>query len=257
MLKKILITNDDGFEAQGLHALKQTLKNIADVTVVAPSSEKSACSHSITLTRPLRFIELDDGFFKLDDATPSDCIYLALETMFKNKKPDLIISGINHGANMGEDITYSGTCGGAMEGTLQGVPSIAISLLYQNDSIKRYGFSLACDITLELIKQIFNKGYPLSGREFLNLNIPAVSKNNYKGIKIANAGNRIYTTKAQLHKNPKGLEYYWLDTPCIDFINDKTSNSDLEATFNDYASLTPIKLDLTSYESIKTLKSWL
>ena len=154
-MKEILITNDDGFEAAGILALRDALSQIANVVVVAPSSEKSACSHSITLTRPLRFIQLDDGFFKLDDATPSDCVYLALETMYKNKKPDLIISGINHGANVGEDITYSGTCGGAMEGTLQGVCSIAVSQLYKNDSLDKFGFSLACEITLELIKNIF------------------------------------------------------------------------------------------------------
>ena len=126
-MKKILITNDDGYESEGLLALIDALKDMAHITVVAPSSEKSACGHSLTLTRPLSFVSVGDDFFKLDDGTPSDCIYLALHSMFENNKPDLVISGINKGSNMGEDITYSGTAAGAMEGVLQGVPAIAIS----------------------------------------------------------------------------------------------------------------------------------
>lgn len=255
-MKEILITNDDGFEAAGLLALRDKLRQIANVTVVAPSSEKSACAHSITLTRPLRFIQLDDGFFKLDDATPSDCIYLALETMFKHKKPDLVISGINHGANVGEDITYSGTCGGAMEGTLQGVNSIAVSQLYNNDSLDKFGFDLACEITLELVQNIFENGYPLDGREFLNLNIPAVSKNEYKGLKIVPVGQQNYNTNAQIHRNPRGLEYYWLGTPGIRYAADLGYDCDITTLNQNYASLTPIKLDMTSYKSIEILKNW-
>lgn len=255
-MKEILITNDDGFEAAGLLALRDKLRQIANVTVVAPSSEKSACAHSITLTRPLRFIQLDDGFFKLDDATPSDCIYLALETMFKHKKPDLVISGINHGANVGEDITYSGTCGGAMEGTLQGINSIAVSQLYNNDSLDKFGFDLACEITLELVQNIFENGYPLDGREFLNLNIPAVSKNEYKGLKIVPVGQQNYNTNAQIHRNPRGLEYYWLGTPGIRYAADLGYDCDITTLNQNYASLTPIKLDMTSYKSIEILKNW-
>ena len=255
-MKEILITNDDGFEAAGLLSLRDKLRQIANVTVVAPSSEKSACAHSITLTRPLRFIQLDDGFFKLDDATPSDCIYLALETMFKHKKPDLIISGVNHGANVGEDITYSGTCGGAMEGTLQGVNSIAVSQLYNNDSLDKFGFDLACEITLELVQNIFENGYPLDGREFLNLNIPAVSKNEYKGLKIVPVGQQNYNTNAQIHRNPRGLEYYWLGTPGIRYAADLGYDCDITTLNQNYASLTPIKLDMTSYKSIEILQNW-
>lgn len=255
-MKEILLTNDDGYEAKGLLELKSALKDIANVTIVAPSTQKSACAHSITLNRPLRFVQLDDGFYKLDDATPSDCVYLALETLFNGKKPDLIVSGINHGANLGEDITYSGTCAGAMEGTLQGVNSLACSLYYQNDSIENFGFELACDVTLGLIEKIFKFGFPLSGREFLNLNIPAVSKKDYKGLKIVSAGNRVYTTKAQLGRDPRGMEYYWLGEPSVDHLNSPDDECDLNSIFSGFASLTPIKLDLTSYESLERLKMW-
>jgi len=126
---KILVTNDDGYEAKGLLCLVEALRELKDVevTVVAPANEKSACGHSLTLTRPLRFVSVDDDFYKLEDGTPSDCVYLSLSTMFENDKPDLLVSGINRGSNMGEDITYSGTAAGAMEGVLHDVPSIAIS----------------------------------------------------------------------------------------------------------------------------------
>jgi len=127
MKKEILITNDDGFDAAGLKALIEALKDIAHLTIVAPTSEKSACGHSLTLTRPLRFVQVDDDFYKLDDGTPSDCVYLALHSLYADKKPDLLVSGINRGANMGEDITYSGTVAGAMEAVLHDVPAIAIS----------------------------------------------------------------------------------------------------------------------------------
>ena len=126
-MKKILITNDDGYESAGLLALIEALDGLGQITVVAPSTEKSACGHSLTLTRPLSFISVGDDFYKLDDGTPSDCVYLALHSLFEESKPDLLISGINKGSNMGEDITYSGTAAAAMEAVLHSVPAIAIS----------------------------------------------------------------------------------------------------------------------------------
>jgi len=127
-MKRILITNDDGHESLGLHRLAEALKPLGEVTVVAPSQEKSACGHSLTLTRPLHFISIDDNFYKLDDGTPTDCVFLALHKIFDEEhRPDIVISGINRGANMGEDITYSGTASAAMEAVLQGIPAIAIS----------------------------------------------------------------------------------------------------------------------------------
>ena len=123
MKKEILITNDDGFDANGLKALIEALEDISHLTIVAPTSEKSACGHSLALTKPLRFVQVDDDFYKLDDGTPSDCVYLALHSIYEDKKPDLLISGINSGANMGEDITCSGT----VAGVLHDVPAIAIS----------------------------------------------------------------------------------------------------------------------------------
>lgn len=160
-MKEILITNDDGYESKGLKKLVAMLKKEfkAKITVVAPSSEKSACSHSITLVRPLQFVKVKKRFYKLDDGTPADCIYLALHAFYKKKLPDLVISGINKGANVGEDITYSGTCAGAMEAVLQGVPAIAFSQFYKNH--EKIDYENALKIIKKLVKKIFNQGFPL------------------------------------------------------------------------------------------------
>lgn len=256
-MKEILITNDDGFEAYGILELAKALKSKYKVTVISPSVEKSACAHSITITKPLRLIKLDDGFFKVDDGTPADCIFLGLHSLFNDKKPDLIISGINHGANMAEDITYSGTCGGAMEGVLQGVPSLAVSQLYMGDSLIKYGFDLACEVTLEIVEKIFQNGYPLPKKKFLNLNIPAVSKSDYKGLKVTHAGEKIYYTDANLSKNPRGVEYYWLGQNSMNFDASKNIGTDLDLGFNGFATLTPVTLDLTDYKEIDGLKKWM
>ncbi|WP_172201731.1 5'/3'-nucleotidase SurE [Campylobacter sp. RM16188] len=252
-MKEILITNDDGFEAKGLHELARALKEIPDtnVTIVAPSSEKSACAHSLTLTKPLRFIKIDDNFFKLDDATPSDCVYLALHALY-NKKPDLIISGINHGANLGEDITYSGTCGAAMEGVLQGVKSIAFSQFYKNDSIDMLGFSLAREIVKFIIPRVLDGRICLPERQFLNVNIPAVTQKDFKGYQVVPVGRRSYATHATLNRNPRGVEYYWLGNAALDY--EQGDPSDISVVNEGYASLTPIMLDMTAHASLNSLK---
>ena len=252
-MKEILITNDDGFEAAGLLALKEALNELdgINVTIVAPSSEKSACAHSLTLTRPLRFIKLDDNFFKLDDATPSDCVYLALHALY-NKKPDLVISGINHGANLGEDITYSGTCGAAMEGVLQGIRSIAFSQFYVNNSINELGFDLAKEVVKFITPKVLEGEISLNPREFLNVNIPAIASKNFKGYTAVPAGRRTYATHAALNRNPRGVEYYWLGNAALDYEGGEPS--DISKVNEGFATITPIKLDMTSYESLAALQ---
>ena len=257
MMKNILITNDDGFDAEGILALVDALKDLAKITVVAPASEKSACGHGITLTRPLRFISVDDDFYKLDDGTPSDCIYLALNTMFENKKPDLVISGINRGANMGEDITYSGTAAGAMEGVLNGVPSIAISqvMTKTEDGSYDYSFDLAKIVIKDLVEKIFNGSFPLEERKFLNINVPNIKESEHKGYRVTKAGYRNYGNDAHMHRNPRGEEYYWLGLHPLDFKEDP--KSDYQAILDGFISITPIKLDMTSYDDIIELEKWI
>ena len=255
-MKKILITNDDGYESEGLLALIDALKDMAHITVVAPSSEKSACGHSLTLTRPLSFVSVGDDFFKLDDGTPSDCIYLALHSMFENNKPDLVISGINKGSNMGEDITYSGTAAGAMEGVLQGVPAIAISQV-MDFSEPMGDFELAKKAIRAIVEKIFAGDFPLKEREFININVPF----NASELKfsVTYAGYRYYGNDAHLHRNPRGMEYYWLGLHPLDFKprEGRSNLCDFEAIEQGMVSLTPIKLDMSAYKSMKQLQEWL
>ncbi len=258
--KSILITNDDGFWSKGLHALVDALRPHYFVTVVAPTTEKSACSHSLTLTRPLNFIEIEDDFFKLDDGTPTDCIFLALNKLFdENRKPDLVISGINKGANMGEDITYSGTAAGAMEAVLQGIPAIAVSQVCTDScqNIDTYGYELACQTVLDIVDRIFSDSFPLPPRKFLNINIPPISPKECKGYKITRAGNRVYGNDAQVHHNPRGIEYYWIGLPRLDWLDTPGHITDFEATNEGYISITPVHLDMTSYDDIELLERWI
>jgi len=262
MKKTILLTNDDGFESKGLMALKEALSPLAEIIIVAPTLEKSACAHSLTLTRPLRFVELEKNFYKLDDGTPSDCVFLALNKLFKDKKPDLVVSGINIGANMGEDITYSGTAAGAMEAVLQGVPAIAISQVCRSNckDVEKLEYKLAKETIAKIVKKVFEDGYPLDERRFLNINIPPVNPTNCKGIKITHAGKREYGNHAEVHINPRGQEYYWIGLPKLDWHpnhNPHSDYSDFEAIKEDFVSITPIHLDMTHYQSIKNLKEWI
>ncbi len=255
-MKHILITNDDGYESEGLLSLVEALDGVGMITVVAPSTEKSACGHSLTLSHPLSFVSVGDDFYKLDDGTPSDCIYLALHSLFDAKKPDLVISGINKGSNMGEDITYSGTAAGAMEAVLHGVPAIAISQVM--DFTKPVpDFALAKKTVRALVDKIFSGEFPLPERQFLNVNIPSeVSEGD---MRVTYAGYRFYANDAHLHRNPRGMEYYWLGLHPLDFKprEGKTALSDFEAIEAGYVSVSPIQLDLTAYETMQKLEEWL
>ena len=257
MSYKILVTNDDGYEAKGLLCLVKALKELDDVevTVVAPANEKSACGHSLTLVRPLRFVSVEDDFYKLDDGTPSDCVYLSLSTLFEHKKPDLLVSGINRGSNMGEDITYSGTAAGAMEGVLHDVPSIAISQVM--DFTDPDGdYSLAVKTIKKLVTKIRKGSFPLPQREFLNINIPA--KTSEATMKVTYAGYRFYANDSHVHRNPRGEEHYWLGLHPLNFAPRESAKglSDYEAIEAGHISITPIMLDLSAYKSMKTLEEW-
>jgi 5'-nucleotidase len=254
---KILVTNDDGYEANGLLALVKALKELEDVevTVVAPANEKSACGHSLTLVRPLRFVGVDDDFYKLDDGTPSDCVYLSLSTIYNDEKPDLLISGINRGSNMGEDITYSGTAAGAMEGVLHDIPSIAISQV-MDFSDPSGDFSLATKTIKTIVTKIRENSFPLPEREFININIPHGVKD--AQMKVTYAGYRFYANDSHMHRNPRGEEHYWLGLHPLNFTPRKgvEGMSDYEAIEAGYISLTPIMLDLSAYKSMNRLETW-
>ena len=255
---RILVTNDDGYEAKGLLCLVEALKELpnVEVMVVAPANEKSACGHSLTLVRPLRFVGVDDDFFKLDDGTPSDCVYLSLSAIYRDEKPDLLVSGINRGSNMGEDITYSGTAAGAMEGVLHDIPSIAISQVM--DFINPAGdFSLAQKTIKKLVTKIREGKFPLPERENLNVNIPADIDE--AKMQVTYAGYRFYANDSHLHRNPRGEEHYWLGLHPLDFSPREGASgvSDYEAIKAGMISVTPIMLDLSAYKSMQRLEDWI
>ncbi|WP_417325701.1 5'/3'-nucleotidase SurE [Halarcobacter sp.] len=260
-MKQILITNDDGFDAIGLKALVEALSPIAKIVVVAPAKNKSACGHSLTLDKPLRMVHVDDDFYKIDDGTPTDCIFISLNNLFKEGyKPDLVISGINIGANMGEDVTYSGTAAGAMEAVLQGVPAIAISQVCKDrcqDIKNGWDFALAKDTISKLAKKILDNEFPLGERRFLNVNIPPIKKEECKGIKITKAGYREYGNDTHRHHNPRGEEYYWIGLHPLIWQESENKDCDFEAVKANYISITPIMLDLTSYDDIDKLNTWI
>jgi 5'-nucleotidase len=259
-MKEILITNDDGYESPGLLALADALGPLGHVTIVAPTLEKSASGHSLTLTRPLRFIEVDDDFFKLDDGTPTDCVFLALNKLYRpDHLPDIVISGINRGANMGEDITYSGTAAAAMEATLQGIPAIAISQVCEGNcqEIDGPGYELAKRAIAELAGKVIDGSFPLGDREFLNVNIPPISPSASKGHIATRAGKRAYGNDAQIHRNPRGFEYYWIGLPRLDWLESDGCITDFEAVNEGYISITPVQLDMTAHDKINTLQNWI
>ncbi|MAC85264.1 MAG: 5'/3'-nucleotidase SurE [Arcobacter sp.] len=260
-MKQILLTNDDGFDAIGLKALIEALRPIAKIIIVAPAKNKSACGHSLTLDRPLRLDRVDDDYYRVDDGSPTDCVFISLNNLFKDGyKPDLVISGINIGANMGEDITYSGTAAAAMEAVLQGVPAIAISQVCKkgcNDIKNAWDFALARQTIASLAKKILDNNFPLEERKFLNVNIPPIKPDECNGIKITNAGYREYGNDTHRHHNPRGEEFYWVGLHPLIWKESENKTCDFEAIKANYISITPIMLDLTSYEDIENIENWL
>ena len=259
--KKIFLTNDDGWDAKGLKKLIEALQPIAQLTVVAPATEKSASAHSMTLTRPMKLISVDDDFYKMDDGTPTDCVFIGLNNLYDDdNKPDLVISGINIGSNMGEDTTYSGTVAGASEAVLQGVPGIAISQVF-NDlntcSKNVWEYELACKTILDITKKIFDGQFPLDERKLLNINIPPCSINECNGIKITNVGYREYGNDSHRYVSPRGEEVFWIGLHPLIWKTNKTKSCDFEAIKDNFVSITPIQLDMTSYNDIDKLKEWI
>lgn len=264
--KTILLTNDDGFSSVGIKKLKEALSDIAKIIVVAPISEKSACGHGLTITKPLKLIEMEKDFYALDDGGPTDCVYIAMCELFKEKRPDLLISGINIGSNLGEDTTYSGTCAGAIEGSIKGIKSIAISQVLRDkkaetSKMDQRDFSNATNFIRNLAQRILYEDLKLdifNDRKFLNINIPDTKE--IKGVKITNLGFRIYKDSSLKRVNPRGEEYHWigLNMPiCKERVNEISNNiiSDHKAIKEGYISITPLKLDNTSYQDIEILQS--
>ena len=259
-LKNILITNDDGYDAIGMKHLVEVLKPIANIVVVAPSNNKSACAHSMTLNTFLKFKEIRKDWYKLEDGTPTDCVFLGLHNLYKDKLPDLVISGINIGSNMGEDTTYSGTVAGAMEAVLQNVPAISISQVFDDDAKilgDDFDYLLAKKTILDIVTKILDGKFPLGERKLLNINIPPCSIKQCNGINITKVGSRIYGSDCQKDKDPRGNTLHWIGLHPLLWNESQNKDCDFEAIKQNKISITPIQLDMTSYDDIENLKQWI
>ncbi|HEX7154459.1 MAG TPA: 5'/3'-nucleotidase SurE [Thermoanaerobaculia bacterium] len=243
MTPLILVTNDDGIYSQGIRKLADSLKPLGDVVIVAPDREQSAASHALTLNRPLRVLQIQPNEW-IVDGTPSDCVNLAVLKLFKERRPDIIVSGINFGPNLGDDVTYSGTISAAFEGALLNIPSIAFSALVgQNFSFDRCA-EFAAELTR--VALVEHKDPQI----ILNVNFPL---GDFNGVKVARLGKRIYSEGVIERLDPRGRKYYWIggEPP----VWHPAEDTDFEAIQNGYIAITPLHLDLTHHESIPRLKS--
>jgi 5'-nucleotidase len=240
----ILVSNDDGVHSAGLAALADALAPIGDVTVVAPDREQSACSHALTLHRPLRIESRGPQRYTVD-GTPTDCVNLAVNAVLK-QRPALLVSGINHGANLGDDVTYSGTVSAAMEATLLGIPSIAMSLIGR----EHFDFTIAAALAARLARWVLE--HPLPADTLLNVNVPQEFDGPApRGVAVTRMGRRRYGDAIVENVDPRGRKYYWIAGDEVPFVAEE--GTDFHAVRQGLISITPIHLDLTNYRSLDSL----
>ena len=242
---RILISNDDGYQAKGIKQLAESLSEIADIIIVAPNTNKSAASSSLTLGEPLKPIQIEHNIYAID-ATPSDCVHLALCGFIK-ESIDLVVTGINFGPNLGDDVIYSGTVAGAIEGRFIGSPSIAISLA----SFECEHFETAGAIAKQLVAQIDKA--PLSYNTIMNVNVPDVPLSKIKGIKSTRLGNRHQSSPSIQDENNPSL--FWIGENGKEA--DNGEGTDFHAIANNFVSVTPLQIDLTKYSEVKQVSDWL
>ncbi len=240
----ILVTNDDGIHAPGLAALLKAMAEIGDVYVAAPDRERSAVSHALTLHRPLKAEEIREHVFSIN-GTPTDCVALAVHKILP-RKPDLVASGINRGANLGDDVTYSGTVSAAMEGTILGIPSFAISLAGERPFL----YDSAIPFAMDIARYILEKQLPYD--TLLNVNVPNIPKEGLKGIRITKQGKRIYDNAIQDIYSPWGEKHYWIGggKPYWEHGEDV----DMQSVMEGYVSVTPVHMDMTNYSALDVLR---
>jgi 5'-nucleotidase len=234
----ILVSNDDGIHAEGLIALEKSVEPLGEVYTVAPEREQTSMSHALTLHRPLRVREVGPKRLAID-GTPTDCVKLALTGLLP-VRPNLVISGINKGPNLGDDIIYSGTVSAALEAALLGIPAIAVSLV----TFENLKFAAAAEFAAALVQRIKEQGMP---REMLlNVNVPAVPRENIKGWRFTRQGKRHYSENIVERVDPRGKKYYWIGGDDLGF--DQDDGTDCMAVHEGYVSVTPLQVDMTNYK---------
>ena len=241
-MPRILVTNDDGYRSEGIIALAEALKSLGTVTIVAPVLEASAIGHALTLRRPLRLEPVADDVFAVD-GTPTDCVNLAVARVFGGL-PDLVVSGINKGWTLGDDVTYSGTVSGAFEGALLGIPAIAISL---RATTGVYDFGPSARVAVTLAAALLQR--PLPSRTFLNINLP---QGRPKGIRVTVQAARNHVTSVGERRDPKGRPYYWIEEG--EDAWQPHDRSDYQAVHDGYVSVTPLHPDLTAHQALAAVE---
>ncbi len=244
---RILVSNDDGVFAPGINQLASELNEIAEVKVVAPDRNRSGASNSLTLTRPIRIKELDSGFISVE-GTPTDCVHLAV-TGYLDPEPDMVVSGVNEGANLGDDILYSGTVAAAMEGRYLGLPAIAVSLV--GDKCEHY--KSGAIIAKRLVKMLKNN--PLPRHTILNVNVPDLPIDEIKGYEVTRLGTRHCAEPIVKEKDPRGRPIYWVGPPGPE--EDCGEGTDFSAVRRGFVSVTPLQIDMTHYEVFDRLSGWI
>ena len=241
-MRQILLTNDDGYRSEGLRALADALRAVGEVTIVAPVEEKSAIGHALTLRHPLRLEAIADRTFAVD-GTPTDCVNIAVTQVFK-ALPDLVVSGINKGWNLGDDVTYSGTVAGALEAALLGVPALAVSLKATRGE---YDFGPAARAAAALAGALLQR--PLPSRTFLNINVP---HGRPKGYRVTVQAKRNHVTSVAERHDPKGRAYYWIEEGQNEW--EPHDRSDYQAVRDGYVSVTPLQPDLTAHHALEAVE---
>jgi 5'-nucleotidase len=243
----ILISNDDGYKSKGIQVLINELKKIAQITVVAPSRNRSGASSSLSLDRSIKVTKKEDSFYFLS-GTPTDCVHIALTGLMQTL-PDMVISGINHGPNLGDDTIYSGTVAAAIEGYLLDIPSFAISM----GSVNPKHFETAAKVTSDLIK-LYNKK-KVSSASLLNINVPDIPYDELKGLEVTRLGKRHAAEKAMEKKHTQKESLYWIGE--VGQPNDGGPGTDFYALKNNFVSISPIHTDLTDFKKIEITKNWI
>jgi 5'-nucleotidase len=238
---RILVTNDDGYRSDGIKALADALAPFGDITIVAPTTEASAIGHALTLRRPLRLEHIADRTYAVD-GTPTDCVNIAVTQIF-NGLPDLVVSGINKGWNLGDDVTYSGTVAGALEAALLGVPAVAVSLRGAAEYDFSHSARAAAAVTQAMLQD------PLPGRTFLNVNVP---RGQPKGYRVTVQAKRNHVTAVAERHDPKGKAYYWIEEGQDDW--EPHDRSDYQAVRDGYVSVTPLHPDLTAHQALAAVE---
>jgi 5'-nucleotidase len=244
---KILLSNDDGVHAEGLACLYQHLSGQHDITVIAPDSNCSGASNALSLRHPLRIAKEKNGFYSVN-GTPSDCVHLGVN-QFLEDDPQLVISGINHGPNLGDDVIYSGTVAAATEGRYMGLPAIAVSLAGKDNK----HFETAAKIVLEIVQRLIE--HPLPADQILNVNVPSIPYQELAGIQVTRQGRRHRAETMVKAKDAFGSDIYWYGP--VGSEQDAGPGTDFYAVANGYCSVTPLSVDMTAYQSLEDMQQWL